>query len=52
MPVPALLMIVRTENNRILYNQYDLSDEKDIAVFCTKIKAGTGDPTVLGQWNR
>lgn len=42
-------MITHAENNRILYYKCDLSDEKDIAAICAKIRAEIGDPTVLGQ---
>ncbi|OJJ62994.1 hypothetical protein ASPSYDRAFT_145808 [Aspergillus sydowii CBS 593.65] len=35
------------ENKRILYHKCDLSDEKEIAAICQKIRAEIGDPTVL-----
>lgn len=36
-------------DKRILYHRCDLSDEKEIAAVCEKIRAEIGDPTVLGQ---
>lgn len=42
-------MLTRAENKRILYHKCDLSDEKEIAAVCEKIRAEIGDPTVLGQ---
>lgn len=43
------LLISHAENKRILYHKCDLSDEKEIAAVCQKIRAEIGDPTVLGQ---
>ncbi|OJI97974.1 hypothetical protein ASPVEDRAFT_123553 [Aspergillus versicolor CBS 583.65] len=37
----------KPENKRILYHKCDLSDEKEIAAICHKIRAEIGDPTVL-----
>ncbi|BCS21148.1 uncharacterized protein APUU_21580S [Aspergillus puulaauensis] len=37
----------KPDNKRILYHKCDLSDEKEIAAVCEKIRAEIGDPTVL-----
>jgi NAD(P)-dependent dehydrogenase (short-subunit alcohol dehydrogenase family) len=37
------------ETNRIIYHKCDLSDEKEIAAVCEKIRSEVGDPTVLRQ---
>ncbi|KAL3444400.1 hypothetical protein BJX65DRAFT_310983 [Aspergillus insuetus] len=35
------------ETKRIIYHKCDLSDEKEIAAVCEKIRSDVGDPTVL-----
>ncbi|KAL2797425.1 hypothetical protein BJX66DRAFT_335046 [Aspergillus keveii] len=37
----------KPETNRIMYHKCDLSDEKEIAAVCEKIRVEVGDPTVL-----
>jgi NAD(P)-dependent dehydrogenase (short-subunit alcohol dehydrogenase family) len=45
----ADLLMSTEETNRIMYHKCDLSDEKEIAAVCDKIRVEVGDPTVLRQ---
>ncbi|GAT25285.1 short-chain dehydrogenase/reductase 2 [Aspergillus luchuensis] len=46
----TFLINSNTENKRILYYKCDLSDEKEIASVCEKIRAEIGDPSVLAPF--
>ncbi|KAL2855607.1 hypothetical protein BJX68DRAFT_263964 [Aspergillus pseudodeflectus] len=45
--VDIIPLTYKAEINRIIYHKCDLSDEKEIAAVCEKIRSEVGDPTVL-----